>query len=236
ALSVRAHPGIKGVRGGETEHKLLLYADDILAVVSDPLSSLPHLMDTIRSEKMISFTNMQHKYNQKSEAMPLSRPCTPFMVEKFNFKSVRKGMKYLGIKLSDEISEMVALNFNPLLQKIKTNLDKWGKLKLTLWGKIDVVKMIVAPQFGYVAMMLPMRIPSSTFRQLDDMIGHFLWAGKRPRIKLRKLCTHMEKGGLGLPDLRLYYLAFEMAKIARYWQTSGNNVAWTEVEKEICSC
>lgn len=45
----------------------------------------------------------------------------------------------------------------------------------------------------------------------------------------------MEKGGLGLPDLRLYYLAFEMTKIARYWQTIKDKPAWMEVEKNICS-
>ena len=129
----------------------------------------------------------------------------------------------------------MALNFNHLLQKIKTNLDKWGKFKLTLWGKNNVIKMIVAPQFNYVAMMLPIKIPSTTFRQLDDVIKHFLWDGKRPRIKLRKLCAHKEKGGLGLPDLSMYYLAFEMAKIARYWQATEDKAAWIKVEKEICS-
>ena len=94
--------------------------------------------------------------------------------------------------------------------------------------------MIVTPQVNYVTMMLPLSIPSITFRQLDDVIKHFLWGGKRPRIKLRKLCAHKEEGGLCLPDLRLYYLAFEMAKIARYWQTADSDAAWMEIEKEIC--
>lgn len=49
-MSVRAHPGIRGVNGGDNGHTLLLlYVDDILAVVSEPLPSLPHQMDTIQS-------------------------------------------------------------------------------------------------------------------------------------------------------------------------------------------
>ena len=72
--------------------------------------------------------------------MPLSRLCTSFMVEKFNFGWMREVMKYLGIKLSDDMDKIVALNCNPLLQKIKT----------TMWGKIIVIKMTVAPQFTYV--------------------------------------------------------------------------------------
>ena len=135
-MSVRAHFGIKGAWGGDTEHKLSLYADDILAVVSKPLSSLPHLMDSIQSFSKFSSYSINLS---KSEAMPLSRLCTSFMVEKFNFGWMREVMKYLGIKLSDDMDKIVALNCNPLLQKIKTNIDKWGKLKLTLWGKINVI-------------------------------------------------------------------------------------------------
>ena len=68
-------------------------------------------------------------------------------------------MKYLGTKPSSEVEKMPTLNLEPLLQKIKTNLDKWGKLRLTLWGKINVVKMVVAPQLNYAyIMMLPITI------------------------------------------------------------------------------
>ncbi len=36
AVSIREHPEIRGVTRGDKEYKLLLYVDDILAVVSDP--------------------------------------------------------------------------------------------------------------------------------------------------------------------------------------------------------
>ncbi len=84
-MSVRAHPGIRGVRGGDNEQKLLLYADDILAVVSEPLTSLPHLMNTIKSFSKLSGYSINWS---KSEAMPLSRSCISSMVEKFNFRWV----------------------------------------------------------------------------------------------------------------------------------------------------
>lgn len=64
------------------------------------------------------------------------------------------GLSYLGLKLSQEIEEMPSVNLEPALQKVQSNLDKWGKLKLTLWGKINVIKTVVAPQLNYIAMML----------------------------------------------------------------------------------
>ena len=67
-------------------------------------------------------------------------------------------MIYVGIKLSPDLQEMTTLNFDPLLQKTKTKLGKWGKLNLTLWGKVNVVKMVIAPQFNYLFMMIPLNI------------------------------------------------------------------------------
>lgn len=45
AISIRRDSRIKGVQGGGREHKLLLYADDILLLLSDPTSSIPGVMD-----------------------------------------------------------------------------------------------------------------------------------------------------------------------------------------------
>lgn len=54
AIAIRGNGNIKGVDLGGKEHKLLLYADDILMLVKDPLNSIPHLMDTIKSYSLLS--------------------------------------------------------------------------------------------------------------------------------------------------------------------------------------
>ena len=40
---------------------------------------------------------------------------------------------------------------------------------------------------------------------------------------------------MGLPDPRLYYLAFEMSKLAKYWEETGDTVDWMDIEKTLCS-
>uniref|UniRef100_A0AAR2JV89 Uncharacterized protein n=1 Tax=Pygocentrus nattereri TaxID=42514 RepID=A0AAR2JV89_PYGNA len=64
--------------------------------------------------------------------MPISRHCHPQVIKQYNFRWIPKGMIYLGIKLTSELGEMATLNFEPLLQNIKTNLGKWGKLNLKM--------------------------------------------------------------------------------------------------------
>ena len=188
-------------------------------------------MNTIHSYSRLS----GYKINwTKSEAMPISGLCNLSLLTHFGFKWVSKGMTYLGIKLSSEVEEMPTFNLEPLLQKIKTNLDKWGKLRLTLWGKINVVKMVVAPQLNYVLMMLPITISPQVFKQYDTIIREFLWDRKRPRIKLSKMCSPRDRGGLGLPDPRLYYVSFEMAKLAKHWN-KDNQLEWTTIENKLSS-
>lgn len=43
AVAIRANPALKGVDGGGSKHKLMLYADDIFFLTSDPHNSLPAL-------------------------------------------------------------------------------------------------------------------------------------------------------------------------------------------------
>lgn len=78
---------------------------------------------------------------------------------------------------------------------------------MTLMGKVNVIKMVVSPQFNYVLMMLPITVPLTVFCKYDTMVKHFLWDRKKPRIKMSKLCSPIDKGGLGLPDPRLYYIS-----------------------------
>ena len=81
------------------------------------------------------------------ESMPVTGLLNSNLMTNFGFKWVPKGMKYLGIKLSQVVEEMPALNFEPVLVKY---LDKWGTINLTLWGKVNLIKIVISPQFNYI--------------------------------------------------------------------------------------
>ncbi len=83
--------------------------------------------------------------------------------------------------------------------------------------------------------MLPITIPPAIFKKYDDIVKQFLWEGKKARITLSKLCTPKERGGLGLPDPRLYGISFEIAKLAKYWKPTENRLDWMDIENELCS-
>ena len=58
ATAIRAESSIKGVVHGEEEHKMFLYADDILLIIEDPLPSIPNILATIvflKTDVVISY-------------------------------------------------------------------------------------------------------------------------------------------------------------------------------------
>lgn len=78
-------------------------------------------------------------------------------------------MKYLGIRLTADMSNIVQLNMTPLLQKLKSDLDGWKSINLTLMGKINTIKMEVAPKLNYISMMVPVTIPAGIFKQYNQI-------------------------------------------------------------------
>lgn len=64
-------------------------------------------------------------------------------------------------------------NFHPLLQKIQLLFECWDKLLISLWGRVHVIKMVVAPKLIYPICMLPLNIPVNIFKSTDKMFSEF---------------------------------------------------------------
>lgn len=230
AVMIREEPRIRGVTAGGREHKLFLYADDILALCQDPASSVAQLLETIKTYSKISGYCINW---HKSEAMPVSLVCSPTLLNSFNFKWLPKDMEYLGIKLNSDIKEIITTNLEKLLNKIKTNLEKWDRLNLTLWGKVNTIKMVIAPQINYLTGMIPLCIPPQLLLKYNNMIKCFLWGTKKPRINLDKLYQPKKDGGLSLPNISYYSYSFEMAKLAKHWNGKNADLDWILIEQEL---
>lgn len=55
-------------------------------------------------------------------------------------------IKYLGIILTNKNLDLFKNNYEKLWIKIDKELDHWGKLNLSLLGKIAAVKMTILPK------------------------------------------------------------------------------------------
>lgn len=230
AAAIRDNTTIKGVQAGRMEHKLFLYADDILLLSTNPEATVPQILSLIDTFSHIS----GYKINWgKSEAMPLSKLCSPRIRENWQFKWLPSGLVYLGIKLTPGLKDIMTENILPLLVKIESTLQNWGKLGMSLLGKINILKMMVFPQINYIIYLLPMGFPPPLLKKFNAVVNTFLWGGKRPRLNRIKICAAKEDGGLNLPRLDWYHYAFSLNQLAKIYITEDQAPGWVLIEKEL---
>lgn len=161
AEAIRLNQSIRGVTMGGRENKMLIFADDILVLMSDPHSSVPSILDLVRSFSDIS----GYKINwTKSEVMPLSKYCYRSNFQNWKFQWMPKNLKYLGIILNPGLENIIHDNFTPVLNKIHLLLKGWDKLQISLWGRVQAVKMVIAPKLNYLLSMLPLSVPPTIFQ------------------------------------------------------------------------
>lgn len=229
AIWLRSEERFKGIMRRGITHKLSLYADDLLLYISDPVTSLPVLLDIL--DKYGTFSGYKLNY-QKSELFPLNSLAKKLPHSIAPFKWVERGFRYLGVIISTSLPDMVKQNFSSLLESVKKDFDRWSLLPLSLVGRVNLIKMAILPKFLYLFQHVPVLLTKSFFDRLDKTISHFLWGGKTVRLRRSILQSAKCEGGLSLPNFRNYYWAANIQKLL-YWLAEDNDSlpVWVQMEK-----
>ena len=235
AIWLRNLKEFTGISRFGLEHKLSLYADDLLLFISNPTSSLPPILSTLDQ-----FGNLSgYKLNiQKSELFFVNNLAKSVPRSVFPFKIAEGGFKYLGIFITSSFRELFQKNFQPLLEKCKLDLSRWAALPLSLAGRVNLIKMVVLPKFLYLFQHIPICLNKSFFVNLDRQLNAFVWCNKPARIKKSILQLPKRDGGLALPNFRHYYWACNINKLIYWLHGEGTNSSspWTHTEISSSSC
>lgn len=221
---IRSNPLIQGIDDEKgVTHKISLFTDDVLLYITNPLDSIPVLMNSFRNYGELS----GYKINQtKSEAVMIVGSWSPHLDKIAPFHWARQGFRYLGIILTPRNNRLYQANYEKLIVQIKSDIARWEISPLSLLGRIQLIRMNVLPRFLFQS--LPIQVPASTFRMLDKLLSKYIWQMKKPRVRLKTLLLPKYKGGLGLPNLKKILLGSPIMDICTL---DLKGFGWVQIEQ-----
>ena len=133
----------------------------------------------------------------------------------------------LEIEFCVNLAEMVTLNFDKQISKIRSLLQQWSRRLLTPIGRITVLKTIIIPKMNHLFISLP--DPSNEFiNRLNDMFYKFIWNNKIDKVKRTAITRDYLKGGLKMINIGQFIKALKCTWIRRLVNSTKSS-SWISV-------
>ena len=231
AIMIRENTSIKGIMIGDREYCLLQYADDTCLFLDGSEKSLKSALDLLF--QFSKFSGLKPNID-KTQVVWIGnkigsdeRYCRNYKLNWNNSDFVA-----LGITFSADISDIVTINFNTKLDKMRKEILQWSKRNLTTLGKITVVKTLILPKLTHLFFSLPSPKPD-VLKDINDMFFSYIWNNKRDKVSRKQMIKDYGDGGCRMIDIYSYIKALKLTVFRRLITSDCD---WAPLFSEICSC
>ena len=229
AQAIRQNQDIKGVEVNGREHKIGLFADDVVAYLERPSESLHALMNLLEEYGYYS----GYKLNvTKTQILAINYAPTPELEEKYKIMWNSETIRYLGVNITRGVGKLYTANYNQINQELRRDIGRWSILQLDLSSRIEIIKMNVLPRLLYLFQTLPVMIPQKQFMEWDRWISRFIWGGRRPRIRFSTMQLPKDKGGMAVRRLQDYFYAAQLRAVT-CWCNGEYIARWKDIEMKV---
>ena len=213
ATKIRSNSAIKGIKSsmGE-EYKMRSYADDVVLTLIDPIRSIKSTFEILEQFGKVS----GYKINAKKTKIFTFGTSEKMEKDIANMTACEvnpASCKYLGICIDKDLQNLFLNNYDKTWKLINQDLLKWTNMHFSWSARISIIKMNILPRLNFLFQSLPLDIKEKTLITWQTQINKFIWNYKRPRVSFKILQDDLKKGGLKIPNIRLYYHAAKLVWI-----------------------
>ncbi|VDI18058.1 Hypothetical predicted protein [Mytilus galloprovincialis] len=140
----------------------------------------------------------------------------------------KREQKIEGIDFSLDLQAMLDINFTKKIKEMSSILKAWEHRKLTLLGKITVVKTLALPKIIHLLTLLTAlpNLSQIKIKEFNTLFYNFIWNGELERIKRNTLIGDFMQGGLNMVHLSSFSTYLKISWVRRLllnlegsWQT-----------------
>ena len=220
--AVRRDTLICGIKISDNECKISQYADDTTLILDSTRSSIERSFELLNIFAKLSGLKVNYETTEALWIGSFKNRMDKLVINQ-NIKWSFRKVKSLGVWFLINKEEAVLLNYQEKKEKISKILSCWQLRRLTLLGKVTVIKSLAASQLVYIMSSLPSS--QSYLKEIHQLLYNFLWDGKGDKIKRSVMLNEYKDGGLKMLDIRSFNYALKSKWVKKYLD-DNNQAKW----------
>ncbi|PKU78543.1 Putative ribonuclease H protein [Dendrobium catenatum] len=220
-----ANNSFQAIKAGRCEVSHLMFADDLL-VFSTATTTNAHAINSILKD-FAAVSGLTVNPLKSSILLSNNTLVADEICHILNIQQATSPIKYLGLPI---FYRKLRLNdFNPLIQKITSQLEGWKARLLSLAGRVQFIKFTISNTLAY--WIRGSIIPKGCCKLISRLCSRFTFFGnikdrKLATISWSKTCCPKIFGGLGIPSISSLQHSYACSAIWRFLNADSLLISW----------
>ena len=218
SLYIKANPDVSGVKVNGIEPLISQYADDTFLMLDGTEKSLKETLSCF--EKFYEVSGLKLNTSKTKVVWVGSKKFSDqILCPGIKLDWAQSDFRVLGIDFSLDLNRMVDLNFKKKIIDVSKVLKSWHHRKLTLRGKITVIKTLALPKLIHLLTSLP-NMNVSMVNDLNRLFYNFIWDNKPDKVRRNTLVRDIPHGGLKMVHIQSFMAYLKVGWLKRFFENS----------------